>query len=117
MQALERSFEGATEAIRNLAKDELRRLEDCLRQLSRAQILFVRDTLEVARLEERIPLHHISFLEYLLQEWWEHSIETKLAVILRVVSISDSGVWPEDDEDDPVIGGLLAQAETATVPA
>ena len=104
MQILKSSIEEINHVLGESSHEELRAVEDSLRQLSRAQIQFLRDTLESARHEGRVPLHHITFIEYLLQEWWEHSLSTKMAVIARVVSLSELGSWPGETLGDHIIG-------------
>ena len=103
MQNLESSIEETNHMLCRVSPEELREVEHSLSRLSHEQILFVHDTLASARRHERVPPHHISFMEYLLQEWWEHSLATKLAVIARIVGLSELGSWPETTPRDHII--------------
>ena len=104
MQILRNSIEEINHVLGEFSFEELRAVEGCLRQLSRSQVQFLHDTLESARHDGHVPSHHISFIEYLLQEWWEHSLSTKMAVIARVVSLSGLGSWPGESLGDHIIG-------------
>jgi hypothetical protein len=115
MQILESSIEEANHVLRESTRGELREVERTLRRLSREQILFVRDTLESARRDERTPPHFISFMEYLLQEWWEHSLATKLTVITRIVGLSDLGSWPGNTVGDRILNERVENLLGATL--
>ena len=114
MQILRSSIEEINHVLSESSREELRAVDRSLRQLSRGQIQFLRDTLQAARHEGRVPLHHISFIEYLLQEWWEHSLSTKIAVIARVVSLSKLGSWPGETRGDHIIDEKIEDFFTAT---
>ena len=107
MQILENSVEETSDLLRRSSHAELREVDCALRRLSRKQILFVHDTLESARREELLPPHNISFMEFLLQEWWEHSLATKLTLLTRIVGLSQAGSWPGHTPGDRVINDRI----------
>ena len=115
MYPLEHSIDEMTDVISDLPGEGFRQVEASLRQLTREQVLFVRDALKIARREERMPVHRISFIEYLLQEWWEHSLATKLAVVTRVISLSDTQSWPGDAPGDQLVNEIVEQVDVVAV--
>lgn len=114
MQMMERWIGEATDVLRRLDEHERREIESALRQLSQEQILIVRDTLTAARLKQRLPLHHVSYLEYLLQEWWKHDLATKLAAVVQILAFSDSPHWPGDGAGDRIIMDVADQLGLAS---
>lgn len=94
MQALENATKNIEQELLVMPREELRRVERALRRLYPEQINFVRETLERARLEDSISSREFRFLEYFFEKWWTHSLPTKLAIIARVTSLSDTGIWP-----------------------
>lgn len=96
MQGLEKSIGEMADALMAMPREELRRLEETMRQLTPEQIDFVRSTLASALLDERHPTHRLALLEYFFESWWRHSLATKLVVIDRIIEISNGEVWPGD---------------------
>ena len=94
MQALENATKEIEDGLLTMPRAEVRALERTLRRLYPEQIGFVRETLERARLDDRITIREFRFLEYFFEKWWTHSLPTKLAIIARVTNLSDAGGWP-----------------------
>jgi len=95
--------------ISGLPAVAVRSLERSLRVLTPAQLAFVRQTLERAREEGKLPPRQLSLLEHFFERWHAHELATKMAIIGRITSLFDSGEWSDDAEPQADPAALFPQ--------
>ena len=94
MHGLEESIVRMAQCLMTLPCDKLQCMESTTRQLTSEQVGFIRNTLELARLDDRSSAPHIGLVEYFFESWRKHSLATRLVIIDRVVELSNGGDWP-----------------------
>jgi hypothetical protein len=84
------------QTLQRLPFSDVRALEKSLDDRETAQRGLVRDTLQQARIEGRLPIHELNLLEYLVERWDSYNLPLKLAITARLARIFDTVAWPED---------------------
>lgn len=94
MKEFEESIGEMASALMTMPREELRRLEKTLQQLTSEQINFVIRTMKSAQIDCSVPARQLALLNQFFESWWKHSLAKKLVVIDCIIELSHGGVWP-----------------------